>query len=88
MAIAASELTCITFLLNDIGIYLKSPLILCCDNLSALYVMSNPLFHATTKHIEIDYYFVHKNVANHSFVTLHVPASDELADIFTKAPTK
>lgn len=34
MAVATSELTWITFLLHDIGVFLKTPSILYCDNLS------------------------------------------------------
>lgn len=37
MAIVAFKLAWITSLLNDIGIYLKNPPILYCDNLSALF---------------------------------------------------
>lgn len=84
MAIAAFELTWITSLLNDIGIFLKTPLILFCDNLSALYLTTNPLFQERTKHIEIDYHFVREKVANYSLVTLYVRATNQLGDIFIR----
>lgn len=41
-----------------------------------------------TKHIKIDYHFVHEKVTNHTLVTRYVPASDQLADIFKKALPK
>ena len=41
----------------------SSPSILHCDNLSALHMMVNPMFHAHSKHIELDYHFVHEYVA-------------------------
>lgn len=53
MAVAALELTWITFLLNDIGVFLRTPPILYCDNISALYLTTNPIFHARKNHIEI-----------------------------------
>jgi len=38
----------------------SSSSILYCDNLSALHMMVNPIFHAYSKHIELDYHFVHE----------------------------
>lgn len=54
----AVELTCVTYLLKDIGISLPCPPLLFTDNISALHLTSNPVLHARTKHVEIDYHFV------------------------------
>ena len=45
-------------LLTDIGIPLFSLPTLLSENLSALALASNPVFHVRTKHIEVDYHFV------------------------------
>lgn len=39
-----------------------SPTLLFCDNLSTTYMVANHIFHARTKHIELDYHFVCEQV--------------------------
>jgi len=38
------------------------------NNISALALASNPIFHAQFKHIEVDYHFVREKVANKDIV--------------------
>ncbi|KAL6329927.1 hypothetical protein AAG906_039842 [Vitis piasezkii] len=61
---SAVEITWLTFLLRDIGIRLCEPPQLLCGNLSALHMIVNPVFHAHSKHIELDYHYVREKVAN------------------------
>ena len=88
MASTAAGLTWLSFLLYDLGIALPRPPILHCDNLSALYMTVNPVFHGRTKHIELDYHYVREKVALGSLETHFVPSNHELADIFTKPLSK
>uniref|UniRef100_A0ACD5T832 Uncharacterized protein n=1 Tax=Avena sativa TaxID=4498 RepID=A0ACD5T832_AVESA len=55
-----------------------------CDNVSAMYLSSNPVQHQRTKHVEIDLHFVRDQVALGEARVLHVPTSSQYADIFTK----
>uniref|UniRef100_A0A2N9GWX8 Integrase catalytic domain-containing protein n=1 Tax=Fagus sylvatica TaxID=28930 RepID=A0A2N9GWX8_FAGSY len=74
LAIASAELCWIRALLKDLGIYLSQPPLLWCDNVSALAIASNPVFHARTKHIEVDFHFVRERVLRKGFdcqVCLH-----------------
>ncbi|XP_060182282.1 uncharacterized mitochondrial protein AtMg00810-like [Lycium barbarum] len=88
LASIATEMTWIIYILNDIGVYLKSAPTLFCDNISALYMRVNPVLHARTKHVEMDYHFVREKVARGQLVTHFVRTKDQLADIHTKALTK
>ncbi|KAK9070166.1 hypothetical protein SSX86_010566 [Deinandra increscens subsp. villosa] len=55
-----------------------------CDNVSAVYLSTNPIQHQRTKHIEIDIHFVREKVARGQVRVLHVPSRYQIADIFTK----
>ena len=72
MANTTAEITWLTYILKDLRIPLSSPPTLYCDNLSALYMTINPVFHARSKHIELDYHFVRERVALGLLVTKHV----------------
>ena len=54
------------------------------DNISVVYMSSNPIQHQRTKHIEIDLHFVRERVAVGDVRVMHVPTSSQYADIFTK----
>jgi hypothetical protein len=55
-----------------------------CDNVSAMYLASNPVQHQRTKHVEIDLHFVRNRVALGEAKVIHVPTSSQFADVFTK----
>ena len=84
MASTATELFWLRMLLHDLGIFLSTPPLLWCDNVSALAIASNPVFHARTKHIEVDYHFVREKVLRKDLLVKFISSNDQLVDIFTK----
>ena len=84
LASLIAELCWIHMLLWDLGIFLPHPPLLWCDNVSALAIASNPVFHACTKHIEVDYHFVQERVLKHDLQVKFISFHDQLVDIFTK----
>ena len=54
-----------------------------CDNVSAVYMASNPVHHKQTKHIELDIHFVRECVQLGEFRVMHIPTDKQLADIMT-----
>ena len=84
LATSAAELCWIRMLLKDFSVFLSNPSILWCDNVLALTIASNPVFHARTKHIEVDYHFVHERVLRHDFQVKFIASQDQLVDILTK----
>ena len=85
LAITTAELYWLRMLLKDLGIYLYHPPILWCDNVSALALASNPIFHARTKYIEVDYHFVREKVLNRDMIIKYISTLDQLVDLFTKS---
>lgn len=84
MAHTTAELVCLQQLFHDFGIKSSLHPTLLCDNLTALYMKINLVFHSRTKHIETDYHFMREHVAQDSLVTRHVSTRHQFADIFTK----
>ncbi|GJX67692.1 retrovirus-related pol polyprotein from transposon TNT 1-94 [Tanacetum coccineum] len=58
MALTCCEVTWLVNLFKDLGIKYLEPADLHCDNQAALYIAANLVFHARTKHIEVDCHFV------------------------------
>lgn len=74
-------------LLSALGLTLKQPSIIWCDNLSAKALVANRVQHARSKHIEIDVHFIRDMVMTDFIEVQYVPSSQQLANSFTKALT-
>jgi hypothetical protein len=58
VANATAEIMWLQTLMREIQVACPSTAKLWCDNICAKYLSANPIFHARTKHIEVDYHFV------------------------------
>lgn len=84
LANATTELIWLQSLLQEIGFFPSSSHVLWCDNLGATYLTANPIFHARTKHIEIDFHFVRDQVSRQLLQVKFISIKDQIADILTK----
>lgn len=84
VANAVTETNWLRKLLLEMDIPIPKATIFYCDNISAIYISSNPVQHQRTKHVEIDIHFVREKVALGQVKVLHVHSARQLADIFTK----
>jgi histone deacetylase 1/2 len=84
VANATVEIIWVQSLLRELRVSQPRPPIIWCDNIGATYLSSNPVFHARTKHIEVDYHFVRERVAQKLLQIKFISSKDQLADIFIK----
>nr|GEZ31025.1 ribonuclease H-like domain-containing protein [Tanacetum cinerariifolium] len=71
-------------LLCELNTPLSTAILVYCDNVSAVYLSSNPVQHQRMKHIEIDIHFVRDLVFTGRIRVLHVPSHCQYVDIFIK----
>ena len=61
----------------------QQPLIWC-DNISALYLSANPIFHARTKRIENEFYFIRDLVRNGQLKVNFISTKDQIVGMLAK----
>jgi hypothetical protein len=77
VADATAELIWVQSLLRELGISIPQAPIFWCDNIGAIYLMANPLFHARTKYDSIDYHFVHDQGSPQSLSVCFISSKDQ-----------
>ena len=84
MANGVAKASWLRQLLQELHAPLRRAMLVYCDNISAVYLSTNPVQDQRTKHVEIDLHFVREKVAIGQVRVLHVPTTSQFADIFTK----
>ncbi|KAB2636177.1 hypothetical protein D8674_026711 [Pyrus ussuriensis x Pyrus communis] len=88
LAHTAAELTWICKIFRDVTLPLTTIPTLWCDNVSVISLASNPVFHARTKHVEIDYHYIRELVLAKLLQVHYLNTQFQLADLHTKSLSK
>ncbi|RVW63384.1 Retrovirus-related Pol polyprotein from transposon RE1 [Vitis vinifera] len=80
----ATEIAWTKSLLRELSITPTQPPLILCVNISATYLATNPILHARTKHVEIDYHFVQERVLQRSLFVQFTPSDDQFVDCMSK----
>ena len=75
VAYIVAETIWIWKLLHALCIHLSTPTRVYCDNISASYMEVNPVQHDRSKHIMLDYHFVHERVTYGVLVVRYIPTN-------------
>lgn len=75
------EVVWLTGLLKELGVSFTKSVPLFCDSKDAIDLTANLVYHARTKHIEIDCHFIREKIASGLVSIFHVPLKDTAADI-------
>ena len=62
----------------------KKPMILYCDNTSAINISNNPMMHTKIKHIAIKYHYLRELVQDKEVKMEYVNKKEQISNIFTK----
>ncbi|KAE8703262.1 Dynamin-related protein 5A [Hibiscus syriacus] len=84
VADAAADIAWVNALLTDLGIQQGREPIVWCDKTSTVAMSANPVYHAQSKHVDLDVHFVREKVAAGQLQVSYVPAMHQIADGFTK----
>ncbi|KAL5717463.1 hypothetical protein ACHQM5_010458 [Ranunculus cassubicifolius] len=84
LASTSAEISWLCQLFKDLNVSLPACPTIWTDNLSAMALAKNPVYHARTKHIEVDYHYVRELVTRGLLQLKYIHTQDQVADIFTK----
>ena len=71
-------------ILEDVGTKQEQATIIQCDNQSSLKLTHDPVYHARSKHIELQHHFVRENIESKEIELTYCSTSENVVDISTK----
>ena len=81
---AACQAIWIRFVLEEMTVEVKKPLVLQIHNKSAINLVKNPVLHGRSKHIEARFHFLREKINRGELEVRHCPSEAQLTDIFIK----
>ncbi|XP_048228320.1 secreted RxLR effector protein 161-like [Ricinus communis] len=75
---AAQESTWLVLLMENLHQPVDYAVPIYCDNQSVISLVKNPVFHARTKHVEVQYHFIREKVLVRGIKVLQVKTEDQL----------
>lgn len=84
LAHCAADISWIRQVLCDLHMIVPEAPLLHSDNLSALALSANPVFHSRIKHLDVDFHFIRERVQSKDLIVQYVPTDEQVADILTK----
>jgi hypothetical protein len=70
--------------LTDIQVEYDEPILIYCDNTSAISISKNSVIHSKMKNISIKYHFLREQVAEKNIRVEYVGKKEQVENIFTK----
>ena len=72
------------YTLEDLLVKYEDPIVMHCDNTSAINISKNPVMQFKTKHIPIKYHFIREQVSQKVVKLEYIDTKEQIADIFIK----
>lgn len=85
---ATKELVWLKGLLSELTTIADSKAKFYVDNMSAIKLVKNPVFHKRTKHIDVQYHYIREKYEEGYFELIHIGTTEQVADVLTKALNK
>ena len=70
--------------LEDLLVKYEHPIVINCDNTSAINMSKNPIMHSKTKHIPIKYPYLREQVSQKAVKLEYIDTKEQIANIFTR----
>ncbi|CAN6566794.1 unnamed protein product [Malus baccata var. baccata] len=81
LAHAASDIAWVRNILKDFEVFLLNPHVIFCDNMSAIALSANPVFHLRIKHLDTDYHLIRERVQQGDLEVTYVLTDEHTAEI-------